>query len=79
MEQHRHSINNLFAQLGQPSDTTSIACFIALHGPLAPGIRLPDASFWSPTQAAFLREAIVNDSDWAEVVEQLNLALHDRT
>jgi len=79
MEQHRHSMNHLFAQLGQPSDTTAIAYFIAFHRPLARDTRLPDAKFWSPTQAAFLREAILNDSDWAEVVEQLNLALHDRT
>jgi hypothetical protein len=78
MEQQRHSMSHLFSQLGQPSDAAAIAQFIASHRPLAGEINLPDAEFWSPTQAAFLREAILNDSDWAEVVDQLNSALHAR-
>ena len=40
-----------------------------------PGVRLPDASFWSPAQAAFLRDALAADSDWAEVVDALSAAL----
>ncbi len=76
MEQHKHSMSHLFSQLGQPSDAAAIAQFISTHRPLAGEIRLPDAEFWSPTQAAFLREAIQDDSDWTGVVDQLNSALH---
>jgi hypothetical protein len=42
-----------------------------LHG----NIRIEDAIFWSPSQAALLRETIQDDADWCGVVDQLNLAL----
>ncbi|MFT3849861.1 MAG: DUF2789 domain-containing protein [Propionivibrio sp.] len=76
MEQHLHTMSHLFAQLGEPGDPASIARFVNAHRPLAGEVRLPDAAFWTPTQAAFLREAIQDDSDWAEVVDQLNSELH---
>ena len=79
MEQHRHTMHQLFSQLGQPSDAASIAQFISTHRPLAGEVRLSDAEFWSPTQAAFLRESIQDDSDWAEVVDKLNSELHTAT
>ena len=37
---------------------------------------LSEAAFWTPAQAAFLREEILNDADWAEVIDQLNAELH---
>ena len=76
MEQHRHTMHQLFSQLGQPSDPASIAQFITTHRPLAGEVRLSDAKFWTPTQAAFLRESLQDDSDWAEVVDKLNSELH---
>ncbi len=79
MEQHRHTMHQLFSQLGQPSDAASIAQFISTHRPLAGEVRLSDAEFWTPTQAAFLRESIQDDSDWAEVVDKLNSELHAAT
>ena len=45
------------------------------HSPLAQGCKLADAPFWDKAQAAFLREEITEDADWAEVVDQLNLML----
>lgn len=75
MTPHFHRFCELFAQLGLPSDVPSIATFIQSHSPLDPGTRLEDAPFWTPAQAALLREQIVEDADWAEVVDQLNLAL----
>ena len=53
----------------------TIRRFIATHSPLAADIALADAPFWTTGQAAFLREEIVRDADWAEVVDQLNAAL----
>ncbi len=34
--------------------------------------------FWSPVQAAFLCEELAEDADWAEVVDGLNVLLHDQ-
>jgi hypothetical protein len=70
-----HDFSRLFAQLGLPHDPVGIAHFLVRHTPLTEGVRLPDASFWSPTQAAFLRESLAQDSDWAGVVDQLSKAL----
>ena len=70
--QHFH---DLFAQLGLPDDDANIRQFLVAHKPLAGDIKLADAPFWTPAQAAFLHEALLDDSDWAEVVDQLNTAL----
>ena len=72
-----HHFSDLFAQLGLPNDELGIKHFIASHFPLSPDFRLPDAPFWSPTQAAFLREAILQDSDWVVMVDQLSAALRE--
>ena len=78
MEGFVHNLNNLFAQLGQPNDDASIATFIETHSPLADGVQLYEAAFWTPAQAGFLREAILEDGDWAEVVDELNNDLRAR-
>lgn len=75
MEAPIHSMTNLFAQLGLPSDPDAIERFIASHSPLPDHVTLPDAPFWTPAQATFLREEILEDADWAEVVDQLNASL----
>ncbi len=75
MERPVHNMNNLFAQLGQPSDDAAIARFIETHSPLPEGIQLHEASFWSESQACFLRESITQDADWAEVADALNAEL----
>jgi hypothetical protein len=75
MEQQRHDLNDLFAQLGLPSDPAAVEAFIAAHRPLPPGVRLADAPFWSPTQSAFLAEELQVDADWAEVIDELNSEL----
>ena len=75
MEQPIHQFSELFAQLGLPTDEAAIQQFIAAHTPLRTDIDLADAPFWTEAQAAFLREEKLEDADWAEVVDQLNLAL----
>lgn len=70
-----HSFTELFAQLGLPADEAGIGGFLATHRPLAADMALADAPFWNSAQAAFLREEIIGDADWAEVVDQLNAAL----
>jgi hypothetical protein len=73
-----HSMSNLFDQLGLPSDQAAIESFIETHSPLAPGVLLSEAPFWTPAQASFLREEIIEDADWAEVVDELNAELRVR-
>lgn len=75
MNEPYHQFSELFRQLGLPTDSDSIRDFLARHSPLDAGTKLEDASFWNEAQASFLREAIAQDADWAEVVDQLNAAL----
>jgi hypothetical protein len=70
------TMHDLFDQLGLPSDEASVQAFVARHRPLAQNMLLPDAPFWTPSQAQFLREQWQRDADWAEVVDQLNASLH---
>lgn len=78
MEIQTHDIASLFAQLGLPDETTDIDGFIATHGPLPAEMPLHEAPFWNGGQAAFLREGILEDSDWAETIDALNEMLHAR-
>ncbi len=76
MEATHHRFAELFAQLGLASDKESIGRFIETHRPLPASVALADAAFWTPSQAAMLRQQLSEDADWAELVDQLNLALH---
>jgi hypothetical protein len=68
-------MSSLFIQLGLPNAPEAIESFVQEHQGLSPDIPLAQADFWSPSQSAFLREAIENDSDWCEVVDELNSLL----
>jgi hypothetical protein len=75
MQSPNHDLTALFEQLGLPADTASQELFVSQYGPLPEQIGLADAPFWNVAQAALLREQIIADADWAEVVDQLNLLL----
>lgn len=75
MEKPQHSLPALFKQLGLADDPISIDQFVASHSPLKPELHLAEAFFWSKSQAQFLREEILEDADWAEVVDQLDVML----
>ena len=75
MDKPSHPFHELFAQLGLPCDDAGIASFLKAHRPLAGQIALPDAPFWTPAQAAFLRESLLQDTDWSQRVDQLSQAL----
>ena len=77
MDQPVHPFSELFAQLGLPDDEPAIRQFIATHSPLRSDLDLAEAPFWTDSQAAFLKEQKMVDADWAEQVDQLNLALRD--
>ena len=75
MEETLHSMTNLFAQLGLPTGPADIQAFIATNRPLAAHLALEDAPFWTPAQAGFLREEILQDADWAGVIDRLDSGL----
>lgn len=67
--------SDLFGQLGLPTDEAAITQFLAKNATLVKGMRLTDAPCWTPSQAAFLKEAWMQDAEWCYVVDQLNRAL----
>ena len=75
MNANQHTMSNLFAQLGLPSEEAAIEAFIASHRPLESSIALYRAPFWSGMQRNFLKEEIIEDADWAAVIDELNVRL----
>ena len=75
MDTSPHNMRTLFEQLGLPSDQDSIDRFVHETSPLEAATALEAAPFWNAAQSAFLREAIEEDSDWAEIVDELDAML----
>jgi hypothetical protein len=75
MKNSNFTLTDLFNQLGLPSDPHSIDSFLARHRPLAASTRLEEASFWTPGQSQFIQEQLASNADWAELIDQLSLAL----
>ena len=75
MDKTFHGFTALFAQLGLPNDEVQIRQFIESHSPLSSATRLEDAQFWSASQASWLKDGWLHDSDWAEAIDRLSLAL----
>ena len=72
MHAQQHTMSNLFAQLGLPSEEDAVESFIASHRPLENEVALYRAPFWSAMQREFLKEEIIEDADWAAVIDELN-------
>ena len=69
-----HNLSELFVQLGLPAGSGDIEQFIASRK-LDPTTPLHEAPFWNESQSAFIREAIEQDADWAEVIDDLSMRL----
>lgn len=67
MDTSSHTIEELFQQLGLEDSSEAIDAFITNH-PLTKGMTLTDAPYWSQAQAEFLKQALKQNEDWAEVV-----------
>lgn len=74
MDTSSHTIETLFAQLGLSNSEEAIEAFVR-NNHLPPQIPLENAAFWSAGQAQLIHEAIEEDADWAEVVDQLDARL----
>ena len=70
MEPLVHDLPALFAQLGMANDELSLHRFIHEHR-LDNQTLLPEAPFWTSAQANFLRDALWNDADWSEAIDEL--------
>ena len=75
MDTSIHTMLALFCQLGIAGDEQQMNAFIEKHKPLPPDIALSEANFWNEAQAAFLAEAVAEDSDWCELVDELDCLL----
>ena len=73
-----YTLADLFEQLGLPNDARAIDDFIRRAAPLPADVPLDQASCWTPAQADFLRQAVMEDAEWAEAVEELNALLHKK-
>ncbi|WP_242176619.1 MULTISPECIES: DUF2789 domain-containing protein [unclassified Pseudomonas] len=69
------TLETLFEQLGLESTPEAIDAFIGAHL-LTQDVKLIDAPFWTPQQAAFLKEELRDDAEWAIPVDELNQRLH---
>jgi hypothetical protein len=75
MEENGHSMTDLFNQLGLASKPADIEAFIEAHRPLAAGLKLAEATFWTVSQAGLLREELLQDADWAGIIDRLDSGL----
>ncbi|OSP51977.1 hypothetical protein B7G55_06240 [Aeromonas hydrophila] len=78
MEFLTHNLAALFAQLGLANDELSLHRFIHEHR-LDNQTLLPEAPFWNRAQADFLRDALWNDADWSEAIDELDVLLRRPT
>jgi len=72
MDTSKHNLSTLFEQLGLPSGAKDIEDFVARYSPLPSEVAIQDAPFWSESQSHFLEEGLEEDSDWAEVIDELD-------
>ena len=75
MEGSRHSMTNLFNQLGLASEPADIEAFIETHRPLPGDLYLNEAPFWTTSQAELLREQVLQDADWVGIIDKLDSGL----
>jgi hypothetical protein len=74
MDTSNHSFETLFLQLGLANSDEAINAFIKSHQ-LPKDTPLEQASFWTEGQLQFIHEALELDSDWCEIVDQLDAQL----
>lgn len=75
MDRSNHTLACLFLQLGMNNSEQDISHFIARNKGIPANILLANAKLWSASQSLFLSEAISDDADWAEIVDNLDALL----
>ncbi len=77
MEMYQHGMAELFEQLGLGNSPEQIKDFVKNHRHRQDSVPIYAANFWTASQSDFLRQAIEQDADWAELVDQLDIMLRD--
>ncbi|KMQ73372.1 DUF2789 family protein [Marinobacter subterrani] len=72
MDTSKHNLSTLFDQLGLASGASDIEDFVTRHSPLPREVAIQDAPLWSESQSHFLEEGLEDDSDWAELIDELD-------
>lgn len=75
MDMSVNNLETLFAQLGLNNSQEAMTRFAASHM-LPKDVYVNNAPFWNDGQRHFLQDALRQDSEWSEVVDQLNILLH---
>lgn len=75
MDMSANNIENLFAQLGLDNSQDAIERFTTTHI-LPKEVYVNNAPYWNDGQRHFLQDALRQDSEWTEAVDQLNIMLH---
>ncbi|MDO3386245.1 DUF2789 family protein [Gilvimarinus sp. SDUM040013] len=75
MEAPVRSMSALFDQLGLPSNEPDIDAYIQKHRPLSASTPLAQCALWNEGQRHFLEEALQNDADRTEFVDELDTRL----
>lgn len=74
MDTTQTTMSSLFMQLGLENNPNAIDDFVLNHS-LATGVPLAEAQFWSESQKHFLQEALDQDAQWSEIIDQLDTLL----
>ncbi len=75
MDTSAHNLKGLFSQLGLSDQQSAIDTFIEQNSPLDSNTNLADAPFLTSTQQSFIRQQWELDSDWCEVIDELDALL----
>ncbi|WP_076537213.1 DUF2789 domain-containing protein [Shewanella sp. UCD-KL21] len=70
------TFEHLFQQLGLSSSKEDINQFIEQHK-LAKNSTIAQAEFWSESQRHFIEEALHQDGQWSELIDQLDVLLRN--
>jgi hypothetical protein len=74
MDTTLNDLSHLFKQLGLPYHQEEIDEFVNKNR-LDKQTLMIDADCWSPSQRAFLKEALLEDAQWSEVIDQLDVMM----
>ena len=74
MDTTSNDLSHLFKQLGLPHDQEGIDDFV-LQNKLEKHTLIIDADCWNSGQKAFLKEALLEDAQWSEVIDQLDVMM----
>ncbi|HWK54836.1 MAG TPA: DUF2789 family protein [Hyphomicrobiales bacterium] len=75
MQMKQLTMNALFAQLGLANSDEAIVAFLDANPHARLSAHLHESPIWNASQAAFLRQAILDDADWCNLVDQLDARL----